>query len=319
MENKPKTLLPFYILVSYITLQSVWWTYLLSSLSGEIAVQRESVLRTQYTDDIQFQTALDELNSKQLHRVIMIGTEGTVFLSLLIFGIIRVKRSFEKENQMIKQQKNFMLSVTHELKTPLAAVKLNLQTLMKRELSREQQKFIIENAVGDADRLNLMIENVLIASRMEAAEVKFYPEKVNLSFFVEDFFTKSVHKERVQLNVEQDVWVNADKHYGLPSLISNLVENALKYSEKRVEIRVTQENGVAVLSVLDNGKGIPDTEKEKIFEKFYRIGNEDTRKTKGTGLGLFIVKYIADKCKMKIVIKDNIPEGSIFSVHFHYQ
>jgi two-component system, OmpR family, phosphate regulon sensor histidine kinase PhoR len=316
MEKKPKTLIPFYILVAYISLQFIWWTYLLSSLSSELTTQKESLLRYKYPDEASYQIAMSELNNKQHRRIIMIGTEGSVFLALLIFGIYRVKRSFEKENQMIQQQKNFMLSVTHELKTPLAAIKLNLQTLLMRQLEKSQQRNILEGSVQDADRLNQMIENVLVASRMESAGVEFFPERVDLSSFVQVFAEKSLQKERLVLQIENGVWIDADKQIALPSLLTNLVENALKYSKEAVKIIVGKEEGVPFMSVMDNGLGISEGEKGKIFQKFYRVGSEETRSAKGTGLGLFIVKYIVDKCNWRIKVEQNLPEGSIFKVYF---
>ncbi|MFN5459737.1 MAG: sensor histidine kinase [Bacteroidota bacterium] len=317
MQRKPKTLLPFYILVAYIALQFVWWTYLLSSMSSEITVQKQSILRYKHSDEASYQIAVSELKNKQHRRIIMIGTEGSVFLALLIFGIYRVKRSFEKENEIIQQQKNFMLSVTHELKTPLAAIKLNLQTLMKRNLEKDKQHLILEGSILETDRLNQMIENVLVASRMENAEVKFYPEKINIGNYVLDFFENNISSERIIIEVEKEVWVNADKHLALPSLLTNLTENALKYSEDQIKIIVGTENYRAFISVYDRGKGIPQNERSKIFEKFYRVGNEDTRSTKGTGLGLFIVKYIVEKCNWEITVNENSPQGSIFKVYLN--
>lgn len=316
MKKHPRTLFPFYVLVAYISLQFVWWTYLLYSLSSEVTSQKELTISLQNSDPLDLENALKELQAKKNRRLIMIGTEGAVFLSLLVFGIYRVKRSFEKETETIQQQKNFMLSVTHELKTPLAAVKLNIQTLLKRELNKDQQKNILENAIADADRLNAMIENVLVASRMENAEVKFFPERVNLGLFIEGFFKNHTYVSRLIFNLNNEVAINADKNLALPSLLSNLIENALKYSEGMVKIELSIENNYSVLSIADQGAGIPTEERKKIFDKFYRIGNEETRKTKGTGLGLFIVKYIVDKCNWKLTIEENTPRGTIFKIYF---
>jgi signal transduction histidine kinase len=99
-------------------------------------------------------------------------------------------------------------------------------------------------------------------------------------------------------------------------LFSNLIENALKYSEADVQVKLFTRGNFPVVEVSDFGKGIPQNEKENIFTKFYRIGNENTRRTQGTGLGLFIVKYIAEKNNITITVSDNIPNGSIFTLTF---
>ena len=99
-------------------------------------------------------------------------------------------------------------------------------------------------------------------------------------------------------------------------MMSNLLDNAIKYSGKdtKVEVALQKDNQYVVLSVHDEGIGIPDTEKKKVFDKFYRIGNEDTRTTKGTGLGLYICKQIAQNLNGTITVTNNTPKGSIFTV-----
>ena len=99
-------------------------------------------------------------------------------------------------------------------------------------------------------------------------------------------------------------------------VLSNLAENARKYSPpgKPIEIALLKEGSTTLLRVSDQGNGIPDKEKSLIFDKFYRIGNENTRQSKGTGLGLFIVKKIVSLYKYDIVVKNNVPSGSIFEV-----
>lgn len=315
MKKKSKTLITFYFLVLYIALQFVWWTYLLSSLTFEVSGQKEESLRIQFSSEEIFKSALVELKQKQKRKIIMIATEGAVFLSLLLFGIYRVKKSLDKENETVEHQKNFMLSVTHELKTPLAAIKLNLQTMRKRELNKEQQERMLEIAEIESERLNNLIENILVASRLENAEVKFHPERINLSDYITEFIALNFRSERIQFEGEFNVWVMVDKNMVLPSIISNLIENALKYSQDKVIISLLSDKSIVKLCVADNGIGIPDSEKDRIFNKFYRVGSEETRNTKGTGLGLFIVKYIADICNYKIEVLNNSPNGSRFIVH----
>jgi two-component system, OmpR family, phosphate regulon sensor histidine kinase PhoR len=317
MNKKPKTLILFYVLVAYIALQFVWWTYLLTNLTGEVYQLKKAGAEQQYgKGDLQIYAGNDVLKKKHHSRLAMIIGEGSVFLLLLGIGIYRVKKSFEKETQLASQQKNFMLSVTHELKTPLAAVKLNLQTMQKRELEKQQVQDLLANCLRETDRLNQLIENVLLAARMENAELKFFKEKINLSEFTEQHLSSAFNDPRITKQIEKNVFVNADR-LALSSLLSNLVENALKYSEGTIAVKVFTANGLPVIEIADRGPGIPAGEKENVFRKFYRIGNEETRRTKGTGLGLFIVRYIADQNNISIQLKENHPKGSVFSLTFN--
>ena len=103
---------------------------------------------------------------------------------------------------------------------------------------------------------------------------------------------------------------------GFTSVITNLIENAIKYSEPDTEVRIKlhSDNSNVFLEVADNGSGIPENEKGKVFDKFYRVGNEDTRKTKGTGLGLYIVQHIVKMHNGKIEVRNNHPSGTVFEI-----
>lgn len=315
MSSRPKTLILFYVLVAYILLQFVWWTYLLTSLTGEVFLQKETELKEKFSDSPLLKEQIHQVKKKQHSRMAMIIGEGSVFLILLGIGIYRVKKSFEKETQLASQQKNFMLSVTHELKTPLAAVKLNLQTLEKRELDKEKQRELIQTCLKETDRLNQLIENVLLAARAENAELRFTSEKINLAEFIETHLGSVFRDPRIVIQLEKEIYASTDR-IALASILTNLVENALKYSEENVIIKLFLKDKIPVIEVADTGPGIPSSEKENIFKKFYRIGNEETRRTKGTGLGLFIVKFLTEKTGITLQVTDNSPKGSVFRLIF---
>ena len=249
----------------------------------------------------------------------MIVSEGTVFLLLLLFGIYKIKQSMDKESALSNQQKNFFLSVTHELKTPIAATKLQLQTLQKQNLDEPTRRHLIGNALQETERLNNLIDNILFASRLESNEFIFKKETTDLSTLINDITERYYKPELVagtiQLQLEKTVLARVDSQ-AFPSVITNLVDNALKYSgtEKKVTLSLERVKDRVILSIADKGVGIKDQEKSKVFEKFYRAGNEETRRTKGTGLGLYIVNYIAKKHDAVIRIKDNVPNGSVFEL-----
>jgi two-component system phosphate regulon sensor histidine kinase PhoR len=261
----------------------------------------------------------NDLEKKLHHRWTMIAGEGFVFILLLGFAFMRVRNTFNKESQLAAQQKNFLLSVTHELKSPLASVKLTLETLLKRDLEKEKQKELLSNAINDTDRLNKLVENMLLASRIENSTFELHKENVNLSEYLEENLKQTLQifapSQKVVLDIQPNVFFDIDKTI-FPSIFLNLFENALKYSPGNSMIKIIlkeQGNGV-ILSVADEGTGISEEEKQKIFQKFYRVGSEEIRKTKGTGLGLYIVKYLVEKHNGSIIVKDNTPRGTIFEV-----
>ena len=265
----------------------------------------------------------DEINyfEKKIHarRWMVIG-EGSVFISLLIWGTVVMVRSYRKEMHLARQQKNFLLSITHEFKSPLAAIKLYLQTLLRHDLDKQKEHSFINSAINDTDRLNNLVENALLANLIDHKGYSFTKEIVNFSAYVR-LMTQKFHlmpnHENITIQIEEGQFINGDKN-ALNILINNLLENAWKYSrhDKNISVKVLGMNNNVVFEVADLGIGLPDEEKLKIFDKFYRVGNEETRRTKGTGLGLYICKYIIKNHDAKIQILDNKPHGAIFRIEF---
>lgn len=252
----------------------------------------------------------------------MIVGEAAVFLFIVFVGAYYMHKTLSKERKLHQQQKNFLLSVTHELKSPLASIKLYLQTILKRDLEREKQKGFINNSLKDIERLDDLVENMLMASQIESNSYSFPKEEFNFSDLVKQVTNRlQVHtcsSQIIMSEVEKGIKIVGDK-FALTSMVTNLVENAVKYSPPCAEVKVElfRKNGEVHFVTADSGIGISDLEKTRIFEKFYRVGSEDTRKTKGTGLGLFIVKQVLDKHQATIKVKNNQPSGTVFEVIFN--
>lgn len=252
----------------------------------------------------------------------MIVGEASVFLFVVLIGAFYMHKTLSKERKLHQQQKNFLLSVTHELKSPLASIKLYLQTILKRDLEREKQKGFITNSLKDIERLDDLVENMLMASQIESNSYSFPKAEFNFSDLVKQVAERlQVHTCSSQIimpEVEKGITIVGDK-FALTSMVTNLVENAVKYSPPCAEVNVKlfRKNGEVHFITADSGIGISDLEKTRIFDKFYRVGSEDTRKTKGTGLGLFIVKQVLDKHQATIKVKNNQPSGTIFEVIFN--
>ncbi|MBC7694439.1 MAG: HAMP domain-containing histidine kinase [Burkholderiales bacterium] len=311
----------FSILVAYIVLQFLWWEILLVKQSGAIISLKQNIAALSSSDDTIILREIALLQEKKITQVYMIVGEGTVFLLILLFGVFHVRKSIRKEKELATQKSNFILSVSHELKTPIAATKLQLQTLLKHELERDKQKELLHMALNETSRLHKLVDNVLMANQIENKNLSVQKENINLSALVEDtvkrYFAEQLENKMITINIEKDIYYSGDKEL-LPSIFINLIENAIKYSFDKVHIEVMLKmlHNKPLLEIKDQGCGIPDEEKETIFHKFYRSGNEHTRKTKGTGIGLYIVKSICDLHNVHIKALNHSPNGSIFQLQF---
>ncbi|HEY1025103.1 MAG TPA: HAMP domain-containing sensor histidine kinase, partial [Sphingobacteriaceae bacterium] len=273
-----KPLIIFYCLTLYAVIELVWWGILII----DAVPQRKG----------------------------MILGEGAVFLFLFFIGAYQLHRAISKERKVQNQQKNFQLSVTHELKSPLASIKLYIETILKRDLNKDQQQTFLKNSLKDIERLDDLVENMLLATKIENHTYSFPKEEFDLSALVEKIADRlQVHTcstQILKLDVQRDIQIYADK-FALTSVITNLIENAVKYSPpcEDVDVKLERNANKICFTVADKGIGIGDAEKSRIFEKFYRVGSEETRKTKGTGLGLFIVKQVLDNHNASIKVKNN--------------
>lgn len=308
MLPKIKPLFLLNIIVVYVILQLVWWAWLLLSQYGEIYSLRLSMNTLQEIDHA----------SWLIRKRQMIIGEGLVFLILLALGIYYTRRSFKQEEKLNNRQNNFLLSITHELKSPLASVKLQLETLLKHEINKDQQNLILKAAISDGNRLNLLVENILLATRIEQSGLILHKEKTDLS----DLIHKSIRPltslypgHLINFEGLGNLTINCDQ-LAMQSILNNLIENAVKYSDegKSVIINAISSNSFIKITIEDNGWGIPDSEKKFVFEKFYRSGSEETRRTKGTGLGLYIVKQLVILHKGEINIIDRKEGGTSFEI-----
>lgn len=322
MKLRSRAIIILTIVFTYIILQFIWWEILLVKQTGQIIDGKQKLTELASTDPVKLAEEVNFLHQKKKMQVMMIVGEGTVFLLLLLFGIYKIRQAHSKEMELNNRQRNFFLSITHELKTPIAATKLQLQTLQKHKLDEQTKDQLLQNALNETERLNLLIDNLLLAGRMDSGEYVFKKENANLSQYltslVERYYKQELSGKTLILDVEPGIYLNIDKN-AFPSIITNLVDNALKYSpnEKKIEVVLKKKNNTVVLSVSDMGVGVADTEKQKVFDRFYRAGNEETRSTKGTGLGLYIVSYMVNNHSGKITLKNNQPKGSIFEIEFY--
>jgi two-component system sensor histidine kinase SenX3 len=231
---------------------------------------------------------------------------GIIFFALIIAGMIVNTSFLVHEIRRNEQHDSFINAVTHELKTPVASIRLHLETLCRRELSEAQRQEFYRLMLSDTDRLATTVEQVLRAGRAgvkkagrEKADVDFRQvvrDSMELARSRHHLTSQTLHYEELSSNgAGLRVLGNAED---LRTAVFNVLDNAIKYSGERVDVRVrleTPDEKRVVLSVRDHGIGIPPDDVKRIFKRFYRVTHRSLAHVKGTGLGLFIVKAIAQK------------------------
>jgi len=313
----------YWLLLLYIVVALAWWfitlekqNQLLTELRYiELASKRDQYSANEY---MQKRLAIDAVEGRNTLKYI---AEGVTFLILILIGAFFVYRSVRRQFRMQQQQQNFMMAITHELKTPISVAKLNLETLQKYNLDAEKQLKLIRMTLQETSRLDTLINNILVSSQLEGGGYISSREELDFSSLFKDCIreAKSRYPDRVFTeNIEPEIEISGDPLL-LQLMISNLVENAIKYSskDKPVICKLGRSGKDVILNIIDEGIGIHETEKTKIFQKFYRTGNEATRKTQGTGLGLYLCRKIAEDHNADISVTNNVPSGSNFAIHFH--
>ena len=321
MLNKTKKLryifIIYWFLLAYILAALVWWFIALNRQNQQMAQYETEQL--QKTDN-NYQAAIAKIKSLEKRKTAQYLGEGVTFFLLIVAGAFFVYGAVRRELKISEQQQNFMIAITHELKTPIAVARLNLET-MQRKLDDQQQQRLLQNTLEETNRLNALCNNMLLSSQIEAGGYRITNEETNFSELVSkcvhDFITRYPH-QKTETNIADDIFIDGDRLL-LQMLVNNLIDNAQKYGPKdsQVSISLSEKNNRIILQVKDMGKGIADGEKEKIFTKFYRIGNTATKSAKGTGLGLYLAKKIAKQHNANIAVTDNIPSGAIFTVTLH--
>ncbi|MCE3260420.1 MAG: two-component sensor histidine kinase, partial [Bacteroidetes bacterium] len=261
MKTKSRSIIILGIFFGYVILQFLWWEILLVKQTGQIIDLKQKLIEVSVANNSAIEKEVNDLHQRKRTQVMMVVGEGTVFLLLLLFGIYKIRQAHKKELELTGQQENFFLSITHELKTPIAATKLQLQTLQRHKLDEDKQKELISNALQENERLNTLIDNVLIASRLGSSGFLFNKQRENISDLVSDTLTR-YYKNELQKNIlhtqiEKGLLLPLDRT-AFPSIITNLVDNALKYSfeGKDVTVLLKKSGDKLLLSVADQGSGI---------------------------------------------------------------
>lgn len=249
---------------------------------------------------------------------------GIIFFALITTGLILNTVFLVREIKRSERHDAFLNAVTHELKTPIASIRLYLQTLKSREVTEEKRTEFYDIMLADSDRLLRTVETVLQAGQMTERKREFNVTDIDINSVVAD----AVETVRTGYNLdeseiklvrsEKTLLVSADADE-LKTAFVNLLDNSVKYSghERKISVRIKSSslNQKVAIVVRDNGVGIPASDLKRVFKRFHRVANPGSD-AKGTGLGLFIVKNIIERHGGKITADSRGPgEGATFSVH----
>lgn len=324
-RNARRNLL-YYLFAAFIIAIFLWWWMLLFQ-KNENVYEEKRVLYDLIIDIDDSETTMQlyeqevtRLDVQYKRQKWMITGEGATFLLLLIFGIVRLNQYLRKEIELARQQSNFLLSITHELKSPLASALLTNQTLIKRPgLPGEKRTALLQNSTEELQRLEELVGKLLFAARIDGEEIRPDREVVDLSELYGNLFANYAQRfgDRFLIGMHQEeaLFTEGDVVL-LKSIFTNLMDNAVKYCPEggAIDVDLHLRQGFVRLSVANDGPVINDRDKTRIFEKFYRLGEEETRSSIGTGLGLYIVRRIVRSHRGRLRVLDKTGGGVIFEV-----
>jgi two-component system phosphate regulon sensor histidine kinase PhoR len=248
-------------------------------------------------------------------------TVGSVFIVLLLTGTILYLVLSIKAINLTRRQSNFIDSVTHELKSPIASMKLYLQTLNRHQVSVEEQANFHRFMLEDLERLDRLINQMLDAGRLDSDRADIIAEEIDLA----DLLQRSAEGVCAIYHVPKDT-VKLDLHpctiratrLDVEVVFRNLIDNAVKYAGQPPKVEVCLPDGsddTLTILIADNGRGVPHNMRRKIFGRFVRLGVELERETPGTGLGLYIVRNLVRRLRGSIRVREGKQgSGAVFEV-----
>lgn len=249
----------------------------------------------------------------------LILTEGLLLLVSILVGVYVIFLYWRKQSALVREQRQFISQVTHELKSPLASLQLHLETLRRHQPAPERQAAFLETMLGDTNRLNGLIDNLLSANRVGQKHWRLNLQTVDYSTFIEKYFRERQYNlpkaGKLSLHITPGIYVAIDKE-AMETVLRNLLENAVLYSDDApdVSITLTQEDEYSCMALTDRGRGIDAYDQKKIFNMFYRVRRKDEN-IRGTGLGLFIVNATVRRHHGKVKVESKGKgQGTTFKV-----
>lgn len=235
-------------------------------------------------------------------------------------GVIAVFHDITRLKELEKIRRDFVANVSHELRTPLTTIKGYAETLLEGALKEDVASHFVQVIKRHSDRLEKIVEDLLILSRIESKEFQLKMESLSVSDLIGDvldFIKEPLNKKKISVSVGElppTLLVYGDRQY-LEQVLTNVLDNAIKYGHERGRIVISatdRDQKEVEISVKDDGIGIPKEDLLRVFERFYRVDKGRSRELGGTGLGLSIVKHIVQAHGGKIWVESQLGEGSTF-------
>lgn len=249
---------------------------------------------------------------------------GIIMLAFVLCGLYVIFIYWRRQSRLYAEQKTFISQITHELKSPLASIRLHLETIRLRNPPPDKMERFLDTMLVDTERLNSLISNFLMAAKLEQRPASAGLALLDFSAFVEKFveeFTRHLPEGNcLTTRIEPEISARIDSE-GMEMALRNLLENAFLYSHASPEVLVElfRDGKSCILTVSDNGRGIDRQELKNIFRMFYRVRSSGET-IRGTGLGLYIVKSIVQRHKGSIkVISEGSGRGSRFIISLPMQ
>ncbi len=256
----------------------------------------------------------------------LILLEGCFLMLVILAGVYMIFVYWNKQAKLNDLQSNFVASVSHELKSPLASIQLYLETLKYQKVSREDSEDFVETMLTDTERLSSLIDNILASSKYEPKNMQLEFKPVEVGAFLSEVLQglkRQFEDRNCNVNLETDAPVIAKlDQRAMRMVFNNLIGNALRYSPvgSTLTIRVRNGKKTCEIDFIDQGIGLNKKDVKKIFKKFYRVQNLDTQNIEGAGLGLFISKEIVKNHKGSIrVSSEGLNKGAVFTVSLPVQ
>lgn len=244
--------------------------------------------------------------------------EGLVLLVAILAGTYVIFLFWTRQTALLKAQRNFIAQVSHELKSPLASLRLHLETIRRRRPSAEKMETFLDTMMADTNRLDTLINNLLAANRMERKGLRLSVKPGNLSEFLEGYFGAHQYSlpraGTMELDIAPDIWVKFDPD-SLEIVMRNILENAVLYSDSppRLKAELRRERQRAHFILSDKGRGIEKADLKNLFHMFYRVRHSSAA-IRGSGLGLYIVWGIIRRHRGKVWL-ESAGKGEGAQVH----
>lgn len=236
----------------------------------------------------------------------IILSEGLLLLIVILVGVYVIFLYWHRQLALNREQKNFVSQVTHELKSPVASLRLHLETIRRHQPDPQQLDTFIATMLDDTERLNNLVTKMLTANRLEQSRWRLALRPIDFSRFLDEYLRKwhSTQEQQIQLHstIAPHIFANIEPDT-FDMVLRNLLENAVLYSDPpvQIEVKLSAAHGRCHLLIQDQGRGIAAAEQHKVFRLFYRLHRDDSH-VKGSGLGLFIVRALVKRHKGQITL-----------------